>query len=363
MGKKKSKKTEEEGEEGEEEVEMTEKKEEKSKKKSKKKTEEAAGDGEDGKGGEAEEKKSKKKSKKKDNADDDAPKKPKSSKKSGKKGKKSEKDKAAAEEEPVTRSSGSAGAGADDKKDMVLKASGWECFDMHKAPDAKFAITGNESQVVSVALNPGDTLKGEPGTMMFLTPGVKQNATCEGCCSRMLAGEDCCVLNFTNKGSSGIGYAALTPNEPLGKVIPIDLSSPDVGGTLIAQQGTYMASYGDVEVGVSFDCKCCRCCCGGVGLVRQKITGSGTVFLGATGTIVVKKLLPEEVMIMDTNSILAFSESCKLDIKRAGGMLGMLGGGEGIFNTTLEGPGLAVVQSMNKQVFLDSLAANKIYRR
>jgi uncharacterized protein (AIM24 family) len=40
-----------------------------------------------------------------------------------------------------------------------------------------------------------------------------------------------------------------------------------------------------------------------------------------------------------------------------------VGGGEGIFNTTLTGPGLAIVQSMSKQLFLDALAANKIYRR
>ena len=39
----------------------------------------------------------------------------------------------------------------------------------------------------------------------------------------------------------------------------------------------------------------------------------------------------------------------------------MVGGGEGIFNTTLTGPGLAIVQSMNHQMFLEALAANKIY--
>ena len=68
-------------------------------------------------------------------------------------------------------------------------------------------------------------------------------------------------------------------------------------------------------------------------------------------------------MVMDTNCILAFSEKCKMDIKRAGGVVGMIGGGEGIFNTTLTGPGLAVVQSMNKRLFLDALAAEKMYRR
>lgn len=251
----------------------------------------------------------------------------------------------------------------DSKEHLVSHASGWDPLEVKVSTDAKYAITGNENQVLTVALAPGDSCKGEPGSMMYLAPGVTQMASCEGCCERCLAGEDCCVLNFTNTRDMEVSYAALTPNDPMGKVIPVDLSSANVNGTLIVQQGAYMASYGEVDVGISLDCNFMRCCCGGVGLVRQKITGTGTVFLGGTGTIVQKVLAPGEVMIIDTNCILAFAESCTLDIRRAGGIVGMIGGGEGIFNTTLTGPGLAVVQSMNKQLFLDALAANKIYRR
>jgi uncharacterized protein (AIM24 family) len=41
----------------------------------------------------------------------------------------------------------------------------------------------------------------------------------------------------------------------------------------------------------------------------------------------------------------------------------MFGGGEGIFNTTLTGPGLVLVQSMNEITFREALVANKVYRR
>lgn len=251
----------------------------------------------------------------------------------------------------------------DEKQYLVAHASGWDPLELKKSADSKFAIVGNESQVLTVALGPDETCKGEPGSMMYLSPGVTQHASCEGCCERCLVCESCCVLNFTNTGSSKVAYAAMTPNEPMGKVIPVDLSSKDVGGVLIVQKGAYMGSYGDVNVGLSLDCNFMRCCCGGAGLIRQKITGTGTVFLGATGTIVEKVLAPGEVMIMDSNCILAFSDSCHLDIKQAGGIIGMAGGGEGIFNTTLTGPGLAIVQSMNMYKFLGALAANKIYGR
>jgi uncharacterized protein (AIM24 family) len=106
-----------------------------------------------------------------------------------------------------------------------------------------------------------------------------------------------------------------------------------------------------------------RCCCAGLGLVRQKITGNGTVFLNSTGTIVQKVLQEGETVLVDTECVLAFADSCKLDIRKAGGILGMMGGGEGIFNTTLTGPGLVIMVSMNQTVFREALAAQKLYRR
>jgi uncharacterized protein (AIM24 family) len=176
------------------------------------------------------------------------------------------------------------------KEHLVFEASGWTPLDVTEGPNHKFAITGNESQIVTVSLEPGETCHGEPSSMMYLTPNVNMVAKCEGCWSRCLSGESCCVLHFTNHSASVKGYAALVSNDPLAKIVPVDLASPDVGGVLIVQQGSYLASYGDVTVGISCDCNFCRCCCGGMGLVRQKLFGDGTAFLGATGTIVQKVL-------------------------------------------------------------------------
>jgi len=91
------------------------------------------------------------------------------------------------------------------------------------------------------------------------------------------------VINFTNSGAGGSGsaYVSLTPNFPTKKIIPVDLSSPDVDGKLICQQQAFMASHGDVNINMDVDCNMTRCCCGGMGLVRQKIKGTGTVFLNA----------------------------------------------------------------------------------
>lgn len=77
-----------------------------------------------------------------------------------------------------------------------------------------------------------------------------------------------------------------------------------------------------------------------------------------------EKVLAEgEVVVVDTNCVLAFAKTCKLDVKRAGNIVGMVGGGEGIFNTTLTGPGLVIMQSMNERLWLQAIAADKMYRR
>jgi len=80
----------------------------------------------------------------------------------------------------------------------------------------------------------------------------------------MVVSNACVPAKLTNNGSGhssdGPGYVALTPNFPTAKVVPVHLSDSNVNGSLICQQGSFMASYGDVQVGISLDCNLLRCC-------------------------------------------------------------------------------------------------------
>jgi uncharacterized protein (AIM24 family) len=248
--------------------------------------------------------------------------------------------------------------------EIVLDASGWDELEIPKIDNANYAITGHESQVLTMKLLNDQSVKGEPGSMMFLSgTGMKQIVSYEGCCNRCCSGESCFVMNYSNHHDTNPGFVAMTPNFPTAKIVPVNISNPNVNGTLITQSGAFMASYGDVRIATSLDCNFMRCCCSGLGLIRQKVFGTGTVFLAGTGTIVQKVLEPGEVIIVDSNCIMAYADTCTLDLKRTGGVLGIIGSGEGFFNTTLTGPGLVIVQSMNETVFREALTANKLYRR
>lgn len=268
----------------------------------------------------------------------------------------------------------------EEEEHKLLDYTGWEELPVATISlpgEAEYAVTGHESQVLTITLpQPGQHVQAAPGTMMYLSTGITQQISCtEGFCARCVSGESCCVMNFLHhdhhhhhhRGSTlqqqQAAHVALTPTFPTAKVVPINLS--DVGGTLLCQPGSYMASFGDdVQVGVSCDCNFLRCCCGGFGMVRQKIYGSGTVFLAAVGTILQKVLQPGETLVVDTHCVLAFADTCALDVRRVGGgILGILGSGQGLYNTTLTGPGIVLAQSINEKTFLHALAANKMYRR
>ena len=77
------------------------------------------------------------------------------------------------------------------------------------------------------------------------------------------------------------------------------------------------------------------------------MTGDGLVFLHCCGDIIELTLKPEEVVKVQTGLVVGFEDTVKYDIALAGGVSTVLFGGEGLFVTTLTGPGNVVLQSMD----------------
>ena len=85
---------------------------------------------------------------------------------------------------------------------------------------------------------------------------------------------------------------------------------------------------------------------GGEGFILEKLTGPGTVFIHAGGDHVEFDLKPGEVVQVDTGCVVGFEESVDYDIQYVGGIKTAIFGGEGLFLTTLTGPGKVTLQSM-----------------
>ena len=78
----------------------------------------------------------------------------------------------------------------------------------------------------------------------------------------------------------------------------------------------------------------------------QKITGPGKVYLEIDGEVVKKELQAGEKLKVDNGYVAAMESGVKLDITTVPGLKNIMFGGEGLFLTTVEGPGTVWLQSM-----------------
>ncbi len=213
-----------------------------------------------------------------------------------------------------------------------------------------YYFLGPDCQILAVQLKPGEQIESEPGAMMFMSPGIKSSVEF-GRCSRICTGETLCKTVYTNKGNA-TGYLGITPNFPA-KVVPVDLSQFK---RIFTRKGSYFSSVGDVEVSANCDFSCFRSALGGLGCIRQEAKGTGTVFLGAGGTVVSKILADGETFVVDEDSVVGYQDTVDVNIRLAGWCCTCCLGGEGMFLTTMTGPGLIVLQSMPFEKFKAAVA-------
>lgn len=139
---------------------------------------------------------------------------------------------------------------------------------------------------------------------------------------------------------------SLTPNVPE-KIIPIVLDEyliPDETdeeiGRIMCRRGSWMAGIGDMSLSAMTDCRVLPACFGGQSFVQQSITGSGTIFIHAGGTVMKKHMAPKEKIVIDDQTLLAWSGTVTYATRSAqSSLLGICCdcSGEGLFNFVLHG--------------------------
>ena len=118
---------------------------------------------------------------------------------------------------------------------------------------------------------------------------------------------------------------------------------------VIAQKGAFLASYGNIEISVFFQKKLGAGFFGGEGFLMQQFSGNGLVFLEIDGHAVEYDIAAGDRKIIDTGYLAAMDGTCSIDIVRIKGMKNVLLGGEGFFNTVVNGPGHIILQTMPVQ--------------
>ncbi len=209
-----------------------------------------------------------------------------------------------------------------------------------------YKIFGDDMQTVEVELDPGEGVRAEVGTMLYMEHGIEMQTSTGGGIfkglKRMFTGESFFISNFLNhgQGKQHVAFAAPYP----GKIIPINLQ--DFNGRFLCQKDGFLCAAQGIEIEVAFTKKLGAGFFGGEGFILQRLEGDGLCFVHAGGTILKRELAPGETLRADTGCLVAFETTLDYDIKFIGGFRNALFGGEGLFLAHLTGPGTVYLQSL-----------------
>lgn len=224
-----------------------------------------------------------------------------------------------------------------------------------QAHEIDYTIHGDDMQVVSIELDPQETVIAEAGAMNWMDEHVTFEAKMgdgsqpdQGVLGKLLSagkrvitGESLFITHFTNSGRAKqeVAFAAPYP----GKIVPLHLDA--IGGEFICQKDAFLCAAFGTRIDITFTKRLGTGFFGGEGFILQRLTGNGLAFLHAGGTIVKKELKGETIKV-DTGCIVGFSPNLDYDIQMAGGLKSMFFGGEGLFLATLRGTGTVYLQSL-----------------
>ena len=208
----------------------------------------------------------------------------------------------------------------------------------------KYELRGDTLPVVILTLEEGESVFTESGGMSWMSDGFDMKTNMEGGLfggiARKLAGESLFMTTYTlNKTSGMIAFSSSFP----GKIVPIHL---DAGESLICQKNAFLCAERSVKLEIHLKKKLGAGLFGGEGFILQRVTGPGWVFLEIDGEAVEYQLNPGEKMKVDTGHGAMFEPSVNFDIEMVKGFTNIVFGGEGLFLTTLKGPGKVWLQSM-----------------
>lgn len=208
----------------------------------------------------------------------------------------------------------------------------------------RYEIFGETLPAVTVQLAPGEQMITQSGGMSWMTDGIRMETNMRGglggAFGRMFSGESLFMATFTaTRPGDEITFAATMP----GQILPFTLRP---GYELIAQKGAFLCAEPGVQLSAYLTRSVKGGLFGGEGFVLQRLSGQGMAFCEMDGSIRVIDLAPGERLRVDSGNIAAFEASVGYSAELVRGFKNILFGGEGLFLSTLTGPGRVWLQTM-----------------
>jgi len=238
----------------------------------------------------------------------------------------------------------------------------------------QYEMLGDSLQAIKFQLQPGQTLIGEAGCLLYMEDGIffesrmgdgsqyMQQAQNQGiwgmikmAAKRIFTNESLFVTWFINQG--GVPRTLTVAAPMMGTIVPVNLHQyPE--STILAQAGAFLCA----SIGVGFSIELVKSfgsgLFGGEGFILQRLKGDqgspGQLFMHGGGTIIKKELQNEE-LTLDPGCLMAMTLGIDYDIGWQGGKNALLSGN--IFMTKLRGTGTVWVQSTPNVKIIDAIIA------
>lgn len=210
----------------------------------------------------------------------------------------------------------------------------------------KSSIKGSVMPVLELVINSNEKILAQPGAMLYMDSNIDMETKMRGglisSFKRSMMGESMAMVAFNTNSEGLVAFGHSFP----GKIIPLNIER---GRSIVCQKRAFLCCTENVDLSVHLNDKLTVGFFGGEGFVMQKLSGEGVAFVELDGEYIEKDLADGEILKIETGAVGMFEDTVKMSIERVKGFSNMLLGGEGMFLSTLRGPGKVYIQTMSIQ--------------
>lgn len=213
----------------------------------------------------------------------------------------------------------------------------------------KFEIFGETLPAVTIYLDKGEGIYTQSGGMSWMTDGIRMETNAKGGLlkglGRVLSGESLFMATYTAEQPEQ--YITIASSFP-GTIKCLEL---DGSLDYICQKNAFLCAQEQVVLSAYTVKGMTGGLFGGEGFILQRLHGTGCAFVELDGSVREITLAPGEKLKVDTGNVAMFESTVGYAVETVKGFKNMLFGGEGLFLTTLTGPGKVYLQTINLPKF------------
>lgn len=214
--------------------------------------------------------------------------------------------------------------------------------------------------LMTANLNPGESIKIEPGAMVAQSFGLEIKTGMGGgkgiggflkSVAKSVVGGESFWLNTFTAGANG-GWVSMAPSAP-GDVETFDLSP---GQNLFMQSGAFMACTSNVQTDTKFQGLKSVFSREGAFFLRAftEDNSNGQIYYCAYGALKEIEVTPQNPIKVDNGHLVAFTDGISYGVAPSGGLKTSFFGGEGLV-LELSGSGKVWIQTRNIQALVNTM--------